>query len=564
MAYKAPLKDIASALQAEGLERLALLPTFETASSDVVEGILNEAAKLAENIFDPLYRKGDLHPAKLVDGKVHVTPGWNEGWKAFAEGGWVGISATPDHGGLGMPEVLGLAVAEIFEGANMALALCGLLTQGAVYALNLYGSKALQEKYLPQMITGKWTGTMNLTEPQAGSDLAAVRTSATPEGQHYRIKGQKIFISYGDHEMTENIIHLVLARLPDAPAGVKGISLFVVPKMFDGKLNDVRAASLEHKLGIHGSPTAVMIFGDNQGAIGEMVGEPNRGLEYMFAMMNHARLDVGLQGLAIASRATQQAVSFARERVQGKPIGFVGEGKAAIIHHPDVRRLLISMKARVSAMRGLLYEVAAARDLAHAGGDEATRAKALRKVELLTSVAKGWCTEQSVLIASDAVQVHGGMGYVEETGIAQVLRDARILPIYEGTTAIQANDLIGRKILRDKGQGLQEYLATLADQTSHQELATSRDQLRQTSEWIIQSAARDARLPYAASVSFLHQLGLVAGAHTLARQAKAGDSEAQALLNFYVAHHLPQVAALQIAITQGSEQVFALDASALQ
>ena len=559
MNYKAPLKDIVSALKAEGLERLALLPQFEAASADVVEGILLEAAKLAENVFDPLYRKGDLYPAKLIDGKVEVTPGWADAWKALADGGWVGLAATSGHGGMGMPEVLGLAVGEIFHGANTALSLCALLTQDAIYAIGLYGSTAQQDKYLPPMIAGKWTGTMNLTEPQAGSDLGALRCTATPDGDHYRIKGQKIFISYGDHEMTENIVHLVLARLPDAPQGVKGISLFVVPKIIDGKLNDVHVASLEHKLGIHGSPTAVMIFGDQGGAIGELVGEPHRGLEYMFAMMNHARLDVGLQGLALASRATQQAVNFARERVQGKPIGFAGEGKAAIIHHPDVRRLLVSMKARVAALRGLLYEVAAARDLAHANGD----AKALRKVELLTPVAKGWCTEVANQVASDAVQVHGGMGYVEETGIAQVFRDVRILPIYEGTTAIQANDLISRKLLRDKGQALDEYLADIASDSAEPALAAGRDALRQCAQWIVQAAARDARLAYGAGVAFLHQLGLVSGAHALARQAKGGDGEAATLLQFFMAHHLPQVAALQVSITQGSEQIFALNEASL-
>ena len=559
MGYKAPIKDIISALKAERLEQLAQLPQFEAASSDVVEGILAEAAKLAENVFDPLYRNGDLHPAKLVNGKVEVTPGWADAWKAFADGGWAGLAAAPEQGGTGMPEVLGLAVGEIFHSANMALALCALLTQDAIYALSLYGSPEQQAMYLPKMIEGKWTGTMNLTEPQAGSDLGALRSIAIPDGKYYRIKGQKIFISYGDHEMTENIVHLVLARLPDAPQGVKGISLFVVPKIIDGKLNDVHAASLEHKLGIHGSPTAVMIFGDNYGAIGELVGEANRGLEYMFAMMNHARLDVGLQGLALASRATQQAVNFARERVQGKPVGFAGERKAAIIHHPDVRRLLISMKARVCAMRGLLYEVAAARDLVSANGDE----KALRKVELLTPVAKGWCTEVANQVVSDAVQVHGGMGYVEETGIAQVFRDVRILTIYEGTTAIQANDLIGRKLLRDKGQALNEYFAQLASENDSVELNTARDVLQKTSEWIIQAATRDLRLAYGAGVSFLHQLGLVSGAYALARQAKAGDADAAQLLQFYIAHHLSQVTALQVAITQGSEQIFALEESVL-
>ena len=559
MGYKAPLKDITAALKTEGLDRLAQLPAFEAASGDVVEGILIEAAKLAENVLDPLYRKGDLHPAKLVGGKVVVTPGWTEAWQALADGGWVGLAAAPDHGGTGMPEILGLAVGEIFHGANTALSLCALLTQDAIYAVNLYGSAEQKAKFLPPMIAGKWTGTMNLTEPQAGSDLGALRTTATPHGKHYRIKGQKIYISYGEHEMTENIVHLVLARLPGAPASVKGISLFVVPKIIDGKLNDVRAASLEHKLGIHGSPTAVMIFGDKDGAVGELVGEPHRGLEYMFAMMNHARLDVGLQGLALASRATQQAVNFARERVQGKPVGFTGESKAGIIHHPDVRRLLVSMKARVAAMRGLLYEVAAARDWAHANGD----AKALRKVELLTPVAKGWCTEVANQVASDALQVHGGMGYVEETGIAQVFRDARILPIYEGTTAIQANDLVGRKLLRDKGQALEEYLSDIAADSAEPALAASRECLRHCAQWIVQAAARDPRLAFSASVSFLHQLGLVSGAHALARQAKAGDAEAAALLQFFMTHHLPQVAALQITITQGSAQVFALEEAEL-
>jgi alkylation response protein AidB-like acyl-CoA dehydrogenase len=559
MGYKAPLKDIASALKAAGMGEIAQLPAFEAATADIVEGILAEAAKLAENVFDPLYRAGDLHPAKLVDGKVEVAPGWAEAWKALADGGWVGLAATPGHGGAGMPDVLGLAVGELFHSANMALALCSLLTQDAIYALSLYGSQEQQAKYLPKMIEGTWTGTMNLTEPQAGSDLGALRSSATPDGKYYRIKGQKIFISYGDHEMTENIIHLVLARLPDAPAGVKGISLFVVPKIFDGKLNDVHAASLEHKLGIHGSPTAMMIFGDKGGAIAELVGEPHRGLEYMFAMMNHARLDVGLQGMALASRATQQAVNFARERVQGKPIGFAGQDKASIVHHPDVRRLLISMKARVWAMRGLLYEVAAARDLVRANGDET----ALRKVELLTPVAKGWCTEVANQVVSDALQVHGGMGYVEETGIAQVFRDVRILSIYEGTTAIQANDLIGRKVLRDKGQALNEYLAQLASENDSVELKTARDVLQRTSEWIIQAAAYDLRLAYGAGVSFLHQLGLVSGAYALARQAKIGNVDADHMLQFYVSHHLPQVAALQVAITQGSEQIFALDEAAL-
>lgn len=542
MTYKAPLAEIQRALYASGIDDITKLPTFENAGADVVASILAEAAKLAENVIAPLNRAGDNQPAKLVNGKVEVPPGWPQAWAELAKGGWVGLSAPAEHGGMAMPELLGLSVSEMWNSANLAFALCPLLTQGAAHAISLYGNAEQKTRLLPPMNEGRWTGTMNLTEPQAGSDLAALRTAATPDGSHYRIKGQKIYITYGDHEMTENIVHLVLARLPDAPAGVKGISLFVVQKFHDGKRNTVHAASLEHKLGIHGSPTAVMIYDD---AVGELIGQPHRGLEYMFAMMNHARLDVGVQGLAVAERGFQMALAYARERVQGKPVGFVGEGKATIIHHPDVHRLLISMRARIAAMRGLLYEVAAARDMALAHPDEATRAAAQFKVDLLTPIAKGWCTEVGNEVVYDAVQIFGGMGFIEDTGIAQVFRDARILPIYEGTTAIQANALVGRSLLRDKGESLLAYLKTFSNAAGVSELVAS-------AQWIIAASAKDQRLAYAASVPFLHQFGTVLGG--IAVQRQGGNVAA-----CYNAHLGPRALSFHHQIVSGTQALYAQD-----
>lgn len=391
MTYAAPLADIKFVLEnVAGLGKVTALPVFAEASPDLVESILEEAAKIAADTLAPLNRIGDTDGARMVDGKVQVSPGWQEAWNVLVDGGWNGLPFSPEHGGMGLPNVLNTAVHEMWQAANMAFTLCPMLTQGAVNAVESYGTAEQKALYLPKMVTGEWTGTMNLTEPGAGSDLAAIRTKAVPEGDHYRISGSKIFITYGDHEMVENIIHLVLARLPDAPAGVKGISLFIVPKFLvnaDGSLgarNDAVCASLEHKLGIHGSPTAVMAFGEKDGAIGTLVGEANRGLEYMFTMMNHARQAVGLQGLAIAERAYQQALYYARERVQGKPTGWTGSGPTGIVNHPDVRRMLMTMKCQIEAMRGLIYSAAAHVDIAHNHDDAAERARAQLLADLYT------------------------------------------------------------------------------------------------------------------------------------------------------------------------------------
>jgi alkylation response protein AidB-like acyl-CoA dehydrogenase len=593
-AYAAPLRDIRFTLDdVVGLGTVAGLPGFEEATPDLNDNILEEAANIAANTIAPLNRVGDTQAAKLVDGIVKTSPGWNEAWRTLVDGGWNGLAFSTEFGGMGLPQLLNLAVQEMWHSASMAFALCPMLTQGAVNAIGRYGSDEQKARYLPRMVSGEWTGTMDLTESQAGSDLAAVRSRAAPEGDSYRISGQKIFITYGDHDLTENIVHMVLARLPDAPAGVKGISLFVVPRNLIGAngaslgRNDVTCASLEHKLGIHGSPTAVLSFGEKEGALGELIGKPNRGLEYMFAMMNHARLNVGLQGLAIAERSYQSARDYARGRIQGKPLGWAGPGNGAIVHHPDVRRMLLSMKARIEAMRGLLYEVAASHDIAHAHTSAAARDAAQRKVDLLTPIAKGWCTENGIDIASLGVQVFGGMGYAEETGAAQHLRDARITTIYEGTTGIQANDLVGRKVLRDRGAAAGEWIAeiTAAGRTLKSssnalnsagvDLVAAAIQAQEAIGWLLGPGASDPRLQYAGAVPFLHLMGILAGGHMLLRAAKAAETKLAsgdndpfwtariALAQFYVAHVMPQVGSYLAVVRGGATAVFAFDESQL-
>ncbi|ROS01605.1 alkylation response protein AidB-like acyl-CoA dehydrogenase [Sinobacterium caligoides] len=459
--YRAPLRDIRFNLEeVVDLAEVCTAIGNEDCDPEIVSAILEEAGRLCGEEIAPLNHSCDQAGAGFADRAVTAAPGLKGAYQHFIEGGWGGLSESPEFGGQGLPKVLSGSIQEMTQSANLAFSLCPMLSQGCIEAITLHASDEIKNTYLPKLVTGEWTGTMNLTEPQAGSDLAAIRTKAEPDGDGYRIFGQKIFITWGDHDMTDNIIHLVLARLPDAPAGVKGISLFVVPKYLvneDGSLgerNDAYAASIEHKMGIHASPTCVMAFGDDEGAMGYLVGEPHNGLVYMFSMMNNARLGVGMQGVAISERAYQQAVEYAKERVQGMTVS----GQGGIVKHPDVRRMLMTMRAATEASRSILYTAMAAVDEAHAGLDAEAKARANRRVALLTPVAKGWATEMSLEVTSLGVQVHGGMGFIEETGAAQHQRDARILPIYEGTTGIQAADLIGRKYLRDNGVAMTELL----------------------------------------------------------------------------------------------------------
>ncbi len=583
--YVAPIKDVEFVLmEIADLEGVAALPGFEEATPDLVRAILDEAAKVASEVLAPLNQSGDRAGAGWHDGAVTTAPGWSEAYQTFVAGGWNGLAFDPKFGGQGLPWLVSTAVQEMWHAANMAFALCPMLTQGAVEAIHDHGSDDLKALFLPKMVSGEWTGTMNLTEPQAGSDLSAVRTRAVPENDRYRLFGQKIFITYGEHDLAENIVHLVLARLPDAPDGVKGISLFVVPKFnvsADGALaerNDVRCVSIEHKLGIHASPTCVLSFGDNGGALGYLVGEANRGLEYMFTMMNLARHAVGLEGLAIGERAYQDARAYAKERVQGRPIG--ATDRMPIVHHPDVRRMLLTMKSQVEAMRALAYFWAAAFDKANRHPEEAVRMEHFRVVELLTPVVKGWCTEVGNDVASLGVQVHGGMGYIEETGAAQHFRDARITTIYEGTTGIQANDLVGRKLLRDGGKTasllVERIQATVGELDAQSHLATALSSgvadLRAATDWILAVAVDDPRLPAAAAVYYLYLWGVVTGGWLMARgalaaQRRLSDGEGDGgwyaakvqTANYYADHVLPRSTGLRQAIVNGSPSILAVD-----
>ncbi|MDB5879107.1 MAG: acyl-CoA dehydrogenase, partial [Variovorax sp.] len=458
MSYAAPLKDMLFVMnELAGLARVNALPGCEDATPDTVEAVLEECAKFCGEVVAPLNRAGDLNPSSWRDGAVTTTQGFKEAFKAYGEAGWQGIQHPVEFGGQGLPKLVATPCIEMLNAANLAFALCPLLTDAAIEAFLTAGTDQQKQTMLPKLIAGQWTGTMNLTEPQAGSDLAMVRTRAVPEGDGtYKIFGTKIFITYGEHDMAENIIHLVLARTPDAPPGVKGISLFVVPKFLidaegnAGARNDVHCVSIEHKLGIRASPTAVLQFGDHGGAIGTLVGAENRGLEYMFIMMNAARFGIGVQAIGLAERAYQQALAFARDRTQSRDLAG-SAGPVTIIHHPDVRRMLMSMRSQTEAARAMAYVGAGIGDIAHHHPDAAVRADHLAQYEYLVPIIKGWSTEMAQGVARDGVQVHGGMGFIEETGAAQHYRDAMILTIYEGTTAIQANDLVGRKTARDGG-----------------------------------------------------------------------------------------------------------------
>ena len=466
-AYQAPVSDMRFVLEElAGFARLEAEAGFVDADPEMVAPILEEANKLASQVIAPLNRSGDEQGVHLDEnGKVVVADGFAEAYRQYVEGGWAGLQFAAQWGGQGLPFSLAIPVQEMWHSANLSWGLCPLLSQGAAEAVSVNASDALRERYLPKLVSGEWTGTMNLTEPQAGSDLSDIKTRAVPEGDHYRITGQKIFITWGDHEMAENVVHLVLARLPDAPAGVRGISLFLVPKYLlneDGSLgerNDCRAFSLEKKLGIHACPTCVMSFGDNDGAVGYLIGEENKGLACMFTMMNNARLTVGLQGVAVAERACQQALAYAQERVQGIAPGYTERGP--ISRHPDVQRMLMTMQALTEAARSLAYVGCHSVDWAHSGHPSADYHQ--RRVGLLTPIIKGWATEIAQEVTSLNIQCHGGMGFIEETGAAQLARDARILPIYEGTNGIQAIDLAGRKTVYDDGHAMNELLAEMQE-----------------------------------------------------------------------------------------------------
>jgi alkylation response protein AidB-like acyl-CoA dehydrogenase len=574
------------------LESVAALPGFEDANLDTAQAVLDEAAKFNGEVLAPLNFEGDKNPSTWSNGVVTTTPGFKDAFRQFAEGGWQGVMHPVEYDGQGLPKLIATPCIEMLNAANLSFALCPLLTDGAIEALLTAGTDAQKQLYVPKLISGEWTGTMNLTEPQAGSDLALVRTRAEPQGDGtFKVFGTKIFITYGEHDMADNIVHLVLARTPSAPEGVKGISLFLVPKFMvneDGSLgerNDVHCVSIEHKLGIKASPTAVLQYGDHGGAIGYLIGEENRGLEYMFIMMNAARFAVGMQGVAVADQAYQRAVAYARDRVQSRPVDGSAKQSVAIIQHPDVRRMLATMRALTEGARALAYVAAAHSDFAHRHPDEKVRANHQAIYEFLVPIVKGWSTEMSIDVASLGVQVHGGMGFIEETGAAQYYRDARILTIYEGTTAIQANDLIGRKTVRDGGATAQVLLAQVdetiaalgrhdgaAFDATHQRLKAGRDALANAVEFMIQNTKSDPNAVFAGSVPYLKLAGIVLAGWQMARallvaSEKRSEDEAFygakiATAHFFADHILSQAGGLEASIVsaKGNQGVLALDA----
>jgi alkylation response protein AidB-like acyl-CoA dehydrogenase len=594
--YRAPIADMTFVMnELAGLAQVAQLPGFEDATADTVAAILEEAAKFATDVLDPLNQSGDREGAvRLADGTVRTPAGFKDAYVKFASNGWNGLTKNPEFGGQGLPQLVATPVEEMWHSSNMAFDLCPLLTQGAIEAIELTGTQSLKDRFLPRMVSGEWTGTMNLTEPQAGSDLAAVRTRAVPQADGtYKLFGQKIFITYGEHDYTDNIVHLVLARLPDAPPGVKGISLFVVPKYLvreDGSLgdrNDVQCVSIEHKLGIHASPTAVLAYGEKGGATGYVLGEVNHGLEYMFVMMNLARFSVGMEGVGISERAYQRAVAFARDRVQGRAVGISGTQTPTIIEHPDVRRMLMTMRAFTEAMRAVAYVTAAALDNAKHHADPGARAQHQAFAEFMVPIVKGWCTETAQRVANLGLQVHGGMGFIEETGAAQHVRDARIITIYEGTTAIQANDLIGRKTARDGGavarKIIAEIEATARELTSNQDpdlvamggaLRASASTLAKSLDWLLAAYSSAPREAFAGSVAYLEMWGIVCGGWQMGRAALVasrhlGDRDADAdfmrakliTARYYADALLPEADALAAEVLGAGKSTLALAAA---
>ncbi|MGN1055209.1 MAG: acyl-CoA dehydrogenase [Comamonas sp.] len=591
MTYKAPVKDMLFAMEhLAGLEQVAQMPGLEDAGLEIAQAVLEESARFCEEVVAPLNLVGDQSPSTLKNGVVTTSPGFQQAYAQFAEGGWQGLQHPQDFGGQGLPKTIGAACVEMLHSANMSFALCPLLTDGAIEALLTAGNSMLQQTFLPKLISGEWTGSMNLTEPQAGSDLALVRTKAEPQGDGtYKIFGTKIFITYGEHDMAHNIVHLVLARTVGAPEGVKGISLFVVPKFLvnaDGSLgarNDVHCVSLEHKMGIKASPTCVLQYGDHGGATGYLVGEENRGLEYMFIMMNAARYGVGLEGVGISERAYQHAVQYARERVQSRPVDGSVTGSAAIIHHPDVRRMLMTMRAVTEGCRAMAIRAAAAYDAAHHHPDAQVRQSQAAFYEFMVPLIKGYSTEMSLEVTSLGVQVHGGMGFIEETGAAQYYRDAKILTIYEGTTAIQANDLVGRKTVRDGGANAKAIAAQIAEteaelrasgtpaaQSVAQRLQTAREAFVQVVDFVVANAKTAPNTVYAGSVPYLMLAGNLVVGWQMARALLAAQAQLQqgedvvfmqakiATAQFYAEHILPRTSSLCESIVAGGESACAL------
>jgi hypothetical protein len=588
MSYRAPVADMLFVMkELAGLEAVAKLPGFEEAGLDTAQAVLEECARFNGQVVAPLDRAGDIDPSSWSAGDVRTTPGFKQAFRQFAEGGWQGLQHPAAFGGQGLPKTIGAACGEMLNSANLSFALCPLLTDGAIEALLTAGSSEQQHNFIPRMISGEWTGTMNLTEPQAGSDLSMVRARAEPQpdGSH-RIFGTKIFITYGEHDMADNIVHLVLARVTGAPEGVKGISLFVVPKFLvaaDGSLgarNDVHCVSIEHKLGIKASPTAVLQYGDKGGAIGYLIGQENRGLEYMFIMMNAARYAVGVQGIAVAERAYQKAVAYARERVQSRPVDGSLPRAATIIHHPDVKRMLMTMRAFTEGCRAMALVSAAAYDAAHAHPDAETRRRNQAFYEFMVPLIKGFSTEMSLEVASLGVQVHGGMGFIEETGAAQHYRDAKILTIYEGTTAIQANDLVGRKTARDGGALARAIAAQI--ETTEGELAkqggeharamlkrlrAARQAFVDVVGFVVEQGKNDPNAVFAGSVPYLMLAGNLMAGWQMARallvaEARLAAGEQAAFMRakvltarFYADHILSRVPGLRDSIVDGAAGV---------
>ncbi|WP_213953568.1 MULTISPECIES: acyl-CoA dehydrogenase [unclassified Variovorax] len=591
MSYIAPLKDMLFDIEhLADIAEVAKLPGFEDAGLETAQAVLEECARFNQDVIAPLNVEGDRAPSTFKDGKVTTTAGFKEAYAQYAAGGWQGIQHPTDFGGQGLPKTIGAACTEMINSANISFALCPLLSDGATEALLMAGSDELKATYLEKLIAGEWTGTMNLTEPQAGSDLALVRSRAEPQPDGtYKVFGTKIFITYGEHDMAENIVHLVLARVTGAPEGVKGISLFIVPKFMvnkDGSLgdrNDVHCVSIEHKLGIKASPTAVLQYGDNGGAVGYLVGEENRGLEYMFIMMNVARYGVGVQGIAVAEMAYQAAVAYAKERVQSRPVDGSIKASAAIIHHPDVKRMLMTMRAYVEGCRAMASVAAAAYDAAHKHPDADARKQNEAVYDFLVPLVKGYSTEMSLEVASLGVQVHGGMGFIEETGVAQYMRDAKILTIYEGTTAIQANDLVGRKTMRDGGATakamaaqIEKTEAELAKRSSAasasmlKRLKAGREALLDVVDFVVSQAKGSPNAVFAGSVPYLMLAGNVVAGWQLARSLIIAEDLASqnndvafmtakvATARFYAEHILNKAPGIRDSIVEGAESVTAM------